>query len=144
MKNITKKEIQEEREQHVYEYDAVVERIIDGDTVYLKLSKSFSFKIDFGFHIKETVIVKKESVIDFRLLGINAPEMNGNEKIAGEAAKVALENLILNEPLRVETMKTGKYGRWLAKIFIKNEDSSETDVNQWMIDNGFAVIYNIK
>lgn len=125
-----------------HEYVGEVERMIDGDTVYLRLKKTFSFPIDFGFHITGTLSETKEAVIDCRLLGINAPEMEGPSKEAGLAAKIALTKLISGRELRVLTQKTGKYGRWLATIYFNNDLGVEINANQWMIDHQFAVVYN--
>ena len=125
-----------------YTYNAEVYRIVDGDTVYLKLTMVYKEEVDFGFHILDTVELIKTAIIDFRLLGINAPEMHGAEKSKGEASKEALANLISGKKLRVETSKAGKYGRWLAQIYVVNDNGTELDVNQWMLDNNFAAPYN--
>ena len=82
----------------MYEYDAAIMKVIDGDTVRLVVDVGFSV------HVVDT----------FRLLRINAPEMNTPE---GVAAKAALETLFI-APTRVKVTKKEKYGRWLVEIFI--------------------------
>ena len=67
----------------LYEYEAEVSRVVDGDTVYLTLTKEFSLEVDFGFNIKDTVILRKTARIDFRLLGINTPEVHGSAATTG-------------------------------------------------------------
>jgi endonuclease YncB( thermonuclease family) len=90
---------------------AVVERVIDGDTV---------------------VINSGESV---RLLGINAPERG--ENYFDEATKF-LEDMILNKTVRLEYSgkKYDKYGRLLAYLHIGKEN-----VNIEVVRNGFANVY---
>lgn len=108
----------------MYEYKAELVRVIDGDTVVLR--------VDVGFDIH----VQKH----FRLLGIDTPELRGgtaDEKIHGHAAKAALEGLLTSvAQLRVVTSKPDSFGRWLCTLW-----SGATDINQWMIDEGHAVPY---
>lgn len=109
----------------MYSYGARLIRIVDGDTVWLE--------VDLGFRMK--------AAMDFRLYGIDSPEVVGPSKVAGLTAKAELERLLGLGPLRVETSKADKYGRWLAHLFVKLPDGSELDVNQSLIDGGFAVPY---
>lgn len=102
-----------------YRYDKVIcEKVIDGDTI--------DVIIDLGFGI-----TKKERL---RLYGIDAPEMKLKTRVAGviakeyvrdklfvmvtemcgNQAKIEYESIIFS----IETYKQGKYGRYLAKIFI--------------------------
>ncbi|MEK6906133.1 MAG: thermonuclease family protein [Nanoarchaeota archaeon] len=77
---------------------ALVERVIDGDTI---------------------VIAKNKTSV--RMLGINTPEK-------GEAyykeAKEFLENMVLNKTVRLEAgkEKTDRYGRLLRYIYVDEKD----------------------
>ena len=122
-----------------YQYDGVCVRVIDGDTVVLRLSKTFTQGVDFGFHILDTMTLTKTADVIFRMNGINTPEIIGAEKTRGLAAKTALEGLLANQTLRVVSHKTDKYGRWLADIFI-----GDVNVSQEMIDLGHAVAWDGK
>ena len=122
----------------MYEYHAIVDRVVDGDTI--------DVTIDLGFHthIKTRV----------RLEGMNAPESRTRdleEKERGLAAKNRLQEIFEYNRnhciLRVSGL--GKYGRALATVFVNNlspvsKDSSITlvDVNKQMIKEGHAVEYN--
>ena len=75
----------------MYSYDATVVRVVDGDTVRLKLSKIFTQQIDFGFHITENMSTSKSVEMNFRLLGVDTPEVRGKERPAGLKVKAALE-----------------------------------------------------
>lgn len=108
----------------IYEYKAKVHRVVDGDTVWLD--------VDLGFHVR--------AVVDFRLEGLNAPEMVGASKAAGLAAKAELERLLSLGPLRIISTKTEKYGRYLVTIWVA-VDGYELNVNQALIDGGFATVY---
>jgi micrococcal nuclease len=107
-----------------YTYKATVSRVIDGDTIHLK--------VDLGFRI--------HAEIECRLYGINTPEIVGTEKTAGLAAKAGLEQLLKLGEMRIETTKSDKYGRWLAKIYVM-DGKEEVYVNQRMLDEGFALAY---
>lgn len=114
----------------MYEYHASLVRVIDGDTVVMV--------VDLGF----TVSVN----IEFRLLGINAPEMKGTSKVAGQAAKAHLEQLLAQGSLSLKSEqapKTDKYGRWLADITVTRPDGTSFNANQQMIADGFAVAYMV-
>ena len=92
----------------MYNYKAIITEVVDGDTV--------TARVDLGFGIERTD--------RFRLYGINAPEMKLDTKIAGEASKARLAELVLNKQVVISTYKDKreKYGRYLATIFIQ-EDS---------------------
>jgi endonuclease YncB( thermonuclease family) len=120
-----------------YLYDAEVVKFVDGDSVWLRLTKTI--KIDFGFKIIDTQV--KETTQNFRLSGINAAELRRPTRQAGEAAKAELTNLLSQGlPIKVVTYKTGKYGRYLADIFI-GEGPDYTHVNAEMLKSEFVVAY---
>lgn len=106
----------------MYEYNATVSRLIDGDTI--------EAVVDLGFDIKLRQIV--------RLAGINAPEVVGVSKPAGQAATAFLASLIgPNSPVLFRTEKPhDKYGRYLAWVYLPADPES---VNEKMIKAGHAV-----
>jgi len=126
-----------------YVYEGTVERVVDGDTAFLRLTKKFVLLVDFGFHILDTVSLDKTAIIDCRLAGINAPELSSHDpkvKAAAHRASNELERLLQLGPLTVTTSKADKYGRWLAAITARSP-SGPVNVNQAMLDGGFAVPY---
>lgn len=127
----------------VYEYTATVTHVVDGDTVFFNLTKNFVLDVDFGFRIKDQVTLSKSADMNFRLLGINAPEMHGATAEKGKAAKIELERLLSLGLIRVVTSKSDKYGRWLADIYVTPPGAAEFNVNQRMIDGGFAVPFMV-
>ena len=88
----------------MYEYQAYVERIVDGDT--------FEATVDLGFgvSIKQT----------FRLRGVDTPETFRPrceaEREHGAQAKLFVMRWMLHHKVTIESSKTGKYGRWLAIV----------------------------
>jgi micrococcal nuclease len=114
----------------IYEYNAKLLRVVDGDTIWLDVN------LGFGIH----------ATLDFRLYGINTPEVIGTTKTAGLAAKAELERLLsvaaqLGNPLKIESTKSDKYGRYLAVIHVKQADGTEIDVNEELIKQGHATRY---
>jgi len=121
----------------MYEYNAIVDRIVDGDTI--------DCTIDLGFSTWKKVRVRME--------GMNAPESrtrDKEEKERGLAAKDRLvEILEYNDNhciLRVSGL--GKFGRALATVHVKtlspiSTESSMTliDVNKQLIEEGHATEY---
>ena len=113
----------------MYEYNAVIERIIDGDTV--------EALVDLGFH---TFTRRK-----VRLYGIDAYESRTRdleEKEKGLAAKARLQEMIYpptGDPLgKVILISHGldKYGRSLGTLIVDG-----VDLNQKLIEEGHAVPY---
>ena len=110
----------------MYEYSAEIIKHVDGDSIWMR--------VDCGF--------KMHFEDNFRLLGINAPEVRGEEKEEGiKSAEALAELLPLGTSVRIETTKPGKYGRWLCTIFLSRENEEELNVNQYMLDEGFAKEY---
>lgn len=86
-------------------YRAKLVRVVDGDTI--------DVWIDAGFHG-----YRRERL---RLLGVNAPEMHGASKTAGDAAKAYVDGWLLglpgDWPLIVQTEKSDVFGRFLAQCW---------------------------
>jgi endonuclease YncB( thermonuclease family) len=100
----------------MYNYKAIVNRVVDGDTINLT--------IDLGFRLSYTA--------NCRMAGINAPEMSEN---AGKTSKAALmEHLQAGEVVDIISTGLDKYGRPL--VIVK---ANGTDINIKMITQGFAV-----
>lgn len=108
----------------LYTYKAKVIDIYDGDTI--------TVLVDLGFHINITEKV--------RLSYIDAPEVRGIERTEGLKSKKWLENKILDKWIVLKTNKDkkGKYGRYIAEIFIEDEYLS---INEQMVNEGFAERY---
>lgn len=88
-----------------YVYRAKLVKIIDGDTI--------DFALDLGFHT--------HIVVRTRLLDVDAPEVRGSEKPMGLQVKSLVIGFFekwKGDPITVETRKTGKYGRWLSRIWV--------------------------
>jgi micrococcal nuclease len=115
----------------MYQYKAKVLKVLDGDTVDIDL--------DLGFNI----VLASQRV---RMAGIDTPESrttNSEEKVRGQLSKKKLaEKLPVGSWVKIETQKSDsnddKFGRILA-VFIMEDGTS---LNQWMIDNNYAVLYN--
>lgn len=107
----------------MYEYQAEVIKVIDGDTLHVR--------VDLGFEVSifETI----------RLTGVNAPEHN---KPGGAEATEWLRSKALNTTIRLVTKKDRreKYGRYLATIFLPGEAVS---VNDQLVAAGHAVPYMV-
>ena len=104
----------------MYEYNAVILHITDGDTVKLDID------VGLRIHCFDTV----------RLSGINTPEMNTD---LGKTSKKILERIIpVGTKVRIKTKKDrkGKYGRWLATIY-----KGRFNVNKYMLRYGHAKEY---
>ena len=108
-----------------YIYKAKLDRVIDGDTV--------DALIDVGFNIW----FKKR----IRFKGLDTWESrtrNLEEKKRGLAAKERTKPGFF----RIRSYGTGKYGRVLAELFVKDTDGKEWNINQTLIDEGHAYQYD--
>jgi micrococcal nuclease len=121
----------------MYEYNAIVERVVDGDTL--------DCTIDLGFHTWKKVRVRME--------GINAPESRTRDKEEKERGLAAKDRLI--EILKyndnhciLKISGLGKYGRALATVFVENlspvatEGITLVNVNSQLITEGHAIEYH--
>ena len=114
-------------------FQARLDRVVDGDTVYLV--------VDIGFGINWHA--------DIRLLGINAPEVVGASKADGLVAKAFAADWFAaaasdgDWPLIVQTTKweTGKFGRWLGVIWRRTTGEC---LNDLMVSSGHAVVYEVR
>jgi|TARA_B110000116_G_scaffold201551_1_gene176535 micrococcal nuclease len=112
----------------MFEYEAKVKRVVDGDTI--------DAYIDLGFNVH----VDKR----IRFMGIDTPESRTRdltEKRYGLGAKYRLiEMLEANGNVFVlKSHGTGKFGRVLGELFHHHED--DYSINQMLIDEGHAVAY---
>lgn len=124
-----------------YEYAGRVVRVVDGDTVRLEVSRELdSGPVDFGFYVFHRLRQTVSSTQNFRLYGINAPELKAPTLEAGRAATAKLTELLGLGALRITTFKPDKYGRWLAKIYV-SAPQGELCVNDEMMSSGHAVPY---
>jgi len=116
-----------------YNYRAELVRVVDGDTVRLRLYKD----IDIGFHILQTISTE----MNFRLARINTPEVRGIEKEAGLKAKAYVEECLnKSQYLRAITYKPDKYGRWLIDLYF-TIDGEEILLNDHLLKEGYADVY---
>lgn len=125
-----------------YIYDVLeVMRVKDGDTVVLKVGKEYGLHVDFGFNVKDEMLLRKSASITFRLYGINTPEMHGESAARGEAAKAALKALLRLGPIQAKTYKPDKYGRFLVELLVRQADGTILDVNKTLVEAGHAKPY---
>ena len=75
-----------------------------------------------------------------RLNGIDCAEIKGKseeEKLCAIRARDQLDQLIMNKTVVLKNVKNEKYGRLLADVYV-----GDVHVNQFMLDNGLAVVYD--
>lgn len=134
-----------------YTYSAEVLRVIDGDTLDLR--------IDLGFRI-----TTKQRV---RLFGINTPEIHGVKKESeeyerGMAAQSGVHEWLQHNAIWMmagegdiatiiikshdgKPLGQGKYGRWLVEVFAPTSgdqyepaNDTQPSLNDWLVDNDLA------
>ena len=117
-----------------YIYRAKLDRVVDGDTV--------DALIDVGFDIW----FKKR----IRFMGLDTWESRTRdleEKKKGLAAKARTKELLEKVSsksgyFRLKSHGLGKYGRVLGKIFIMDKDGKQWSVNETLITEGHAYVYD--
>jgi len=112
----------------MYQYKAQLLKVIDGDTIEV------DFDLGFGVWLRNQKI---------RLAGIDTPESrtaNKEEKVRGLLSKKRLTDILSDSEyllISTELDPTEKYGRILGRI----ETKDGVDVNDWMVENYYAVAY---
>ena len=117
-----------------YIYRAKLDRVVDGDTV--------DALIDVGFDIW----FKKR----IRFMGLDTWESRTRdleEKKKGLAAKARTKELLEKVSsksgyFRLKSHGLGKYGRVLGEIFIMDKEGKQMSVNETLIAEGHAYIYD--
>ena len=117
-----------------YIYRAKLDRVVDGDTV--------DTLIDVGFNIW----FKKR----IRFMGLDTWESRTRDleekklgKLAKERTRQLLEDVSSKSGyFRVKSHGLGKYGRVLADVFIMDKDGKQWNVNETLIAEGHAYIYD--
>jgi len=106
----------------MYQYRAIIQKVVDGDTVEID--------IDLGL----SAWIHSEKI---RLYGIDTPEVYGVKKGSAEwergnlASEFVKKHLIEKNEVIVETIKDRqeKYGRYLGLIYIQIDQSVLTGLN---------------
>ncbi len=117
-----------------YIYRAKLDRVVDGDTV--------DALIDVGFDIW----FKKR----IRFMGLDTWESRTKdleEKKKGKLAKARTKELLEKVSsksgyFRLKSHGLGKYGRVLGEIFIMDKDGKQWSVNETLISEGHAYVYD--
>ena len=107
----------------LYTYKAKCVSVYDGDSITLD--------IDLGFN--HWMLNQK-----IRLFGIDTPEIRGPERPDGLVSAERLRGLIEGKDVIMVSHRdrAGKYGRWLATIYIDN-----ININQLLLEEGWAKLY---
>ena len=111
----------------MYNYNAEVIRVVDGDTIQAR--------VDLGFETWK--------VVKIRFYGINTPESRTRdleEKLLGLAAKDRLIQLLNSNDNKfiLQSHGVGKFGRCLGELFIPEHTES---INKILINEGHAEEY---
>ena len=117
-----------------YIYRAKLDRVVDGDTV--------DALIDVGFDIwfKKRIRFKGLDTWESRTRDLE-------EKKKGLAAKARTKELLEKVSsksgyFRLKSHGLGKYGRVLGEIFIMDKDGKQWSVNETLITEGHAYVYD--
>lgn len=101
-------QIQHNHNNEVYVYDATVLEVYDGDTI--------TVDINLGFGLTHRTEV--------RLFGVNTSEIRNSDvvdKLKGLTAKNIVSALCFTgRRIKIQTFKSGKFGRWLGVIVLDN------------------------
>jgi len=114
--------------QNLYTYIAYLERVIDGDTLWVQV------ELGFGQYTRQKL----------RLRNIDCPELTTQK---GQQARQFVEKQLAGcEFIVIKTYKSDKYDRYLTDIFYRPETGDErlvakegTYLNQELIDQGLGV-----
>lgn len=106
-----------------WKYRPISYRVYDGDTI-------LDLVLDLGFNVRVE--------IKTRLIGINAPEVRGEEKQRGLHSKnwlvEKMKEAQVGQKLFIQShAEQGKFGRWLITVW-----SGGVNLNKLMVEEGYA------
>ncbi len=100
----------------MWEYRVTVDEVIDGDTI--------DVTVDLGFETYKKVRLRLSGVDTHETYGVDE---DSKEFRLGKRETRFVESWCKNaDEIRIRTEKTGKYGRWLAKVY----SQSGAELNQ--------------
>jgi micrococcal nuclease len=118
---------------NLYDYQADVRRVVDGDT--------YDFEVDLGFHVKTAIRVRMVGVDTHETYGVSKDteeyERGMEEKRFVEDWFDAAEDVII----RTEKDGQGKYGRWLARVYDGDPADKKTECLNARLIEEFDVAY---
>jgi micrococcal nuclease len=101
-------------------------KVYDGDTITIAAKLPYDNSPLYRFSV--------------RLNGIDTPEIKGkteDEITVAKEARDELSKLILHKNITLKDIKTEKYGRVLAEVYL-----DDLHINNWMLEQRFAVVYD--
>lgn len=104
----------------------VVIKVYDGDTITIASKLPYNKSPLYRFQV--------------RLNGIDCPEMkskNDNEKVCAQIAQKELSDMIFGKTVELKNIKTEKYGRILADVYLDN-----VNLSTHMVQQRLAVYYD--
>lgn len=104
----------------MFKYKAIVEKVVDGDTLDLN--------IDLGFDIWHKARV--------RVSGLDTPEKWFDY---GKVVKAYVADLVEFKEVKISTTKADKYGRYLVEVFVEGVEGS---LNDHLVEQGMAKSYD--
>jgi micrococcal nuclease len=113
----------------VWTVPAAVLRVVDGDTLMLKL--------DIGWHISYEARC--------RLIGVNAPELDTDAGVAARLWVVdrlttaGVYGIDVHEPVTLVSHALDKYGRPLGQILVSTQQGQTFDLGLELLNAGHAV-----
>jgi len=119
----------------MFQYEATIKRVVDGDTLTLL--------IDLGFHVY--------SLVNVRLARINAPDevKFGVGGIQDPSRDFIMQRCPPGAVVVVDISRQEKYGRWLADVYYKPGSVDRNEIlkdslclNDELVKAGLAVPYD--
>lgn len=109
-----------------YVRKATILKVIDGDT--------YDMLVDLGFFTQIKIRV--------RLLGVNTPEIRGEEMEKGYKAKAYVEGIMrVGSEVQIKSIKEDSFGRWLAEVYCLNGEGDRFSLAKHLLKLGFAQEY---
>lgn len=118
-----------ELEAKLYHYRATLLKVVDGDTIKVRIDKGF------GDHMVGT----KKRPPTLRFARINTPEIRGEERPQGLVSKARVEELFAEHgpDMMIRTIEEDNFGRWLAEIWL----ADGRNLSDVLLEEGLAEIF---
>lgn len=124
----------------MYEYNAIVKKIIDGDTIDVEVDLGFNVKYEIRLRLSRINAYEIRLIESLTMDPVYNAELQRLKELGLQGLNFVENTIPIGSQILIVTEKdrTEKYGRYLANVYYK-KDCETKCLNDDLVSNGFAV-----